>query len=283
MSELYMIVLQGKEELGNDPEAIRLWAELSGVDIESIDENTPFDIDTADRLLRTLPEVMERMRQRTTQELESLEEKLKQVLESKEEPTETETLLENLERELEEKAIFPMEEAEEMPTAAPAEAHEEPAEVEEVVAEPAEITAEMEESVPETAEAEEVPVAAPVEAHEEPAEAEETVAEVPAETPKEEYEVVIGEAGIHEEGLVRLFRFKEGKVEVLKGDWKEDFVFLVSLASCKVVDRLVLALKNGHTLYGERVGDSYLVAEFDHQNVGIAKLMFAKIKRALGS
>ena len=64
MSELYMIVLQGKEELGNDPDAIRLWAELSGVDINSIKEDTPFDIDIADRLLRTLPEVIERIKEK---------------------------------------------------------------------------------------------------------------------------------------------------------------------------------------------------------------------------
>jgi len=64
MSELYMIVLQGKEELGNDPDAIRLWTELSGVDINSIKEDTPFDIDIADRLLRTLPEVIERIKEK---------------------------------------------------------------------------------------------------------------------------------------------------------------------------------------------------------------------------
>jgi len=107
MSELYMIVLQGKEELGNDPEAIKLWAELSGVDIDSIDENTPFDIDMADRLLRTLPEVMEKMKERAMKDVESLEERLKKVLESRQEKEEAEDLLQKLDRELEETPIIP--------------------------------------------------------------------------------------------------------------------------------------------------------------------------------
>jgi hypothetical protein len=74
MSELYMIVLQGKEELGNDPDAIRLWAELSGVDINSIKEDTPFDIDIADRLLRTLPEVIERIKEKKKKGVPKVEE-----------------------------------------------------------------------------------------------------------------------------------------------------------------------------------------------------------------
>jgi gas vesicle protein len=74
MSELYMIVLQGKDELGNDPDAIRLWAELSGVDINSIKEDTPFDIDIADRLLRTLPEVIERIKEKKKKGVPKIEE-----------------------------------------------------------------------------------------------------------------------------------------------------------------------------------------------------------------
>jgi hypothetical protein len=69
-----MIVLQGKEELGNDPDAIRLWAELSGVDINSIKEDTPFDIDIADRLLRTLPEVIERIKEKKKKGVPKVEE-----------------------------------------------------------------------------------------------------------------------------------------------------------------------------------------------------------------
>ncbi len=84
MSELYMIVLQGKEELGNDPEAIKLWSELSGIDVESIDENTPFDIEIADKLLRTLPEVIERLKHKKKEEIEKVEKGLETLIESKE-------------------------------------------------------------------------------------------------------------------------------------------------------------------------------------------------------
>jgi hypothetical protein len=78
-----MIVLQGKEELGNDPDAIRLWAELSGVDINSIKEDTPFDIDIADRLLRTLPEVIERIREKKRIKIEGLSKNLETIISEK--------------------------------------------------------------------------------------------------------------------------------------------------------------------------------------------------------
>lgn len=81
MSELYMIVLQGKEELSNDPEAIKLWSELSGIDIESIDENAPFDIEIADKLLRTLPEVIERLKHKKQEEIEKVEKGLEILIE----------------------------------------------------------------------------------------------------------------------------------------------------------------------------------------------------------
>lgn len=86
MSELYMIVLQGKEELGNDPDAIRLWAELSGVDINSIKEDTPFDIDIADRLLRTLPEVIERIKEKKKKGVPKVEEVFEVIKEEVEKP-----------------------------------------------------------------------------------------------------------------------------------------------------------------------------------------------------
>jgi len=86
MSELYMIVLQGKEELGNDPDAIRLWAELSGVDINSIKEDTPFDIDIADRLLRTLPEVIERIKEKKKKGVPKLEEVFEVIKQEVEKP-----------------------------------------------------------------------------------------------------------------------------------------------------------------------------------------------------
>jgi hypothetical protein len=86
MSELYMIILQGKEELGNDPDAIRLWAELSGVDINSIKEDTPFDIDIADRLLRALPEVIERIKEKKKKGVPRVEEVFEVIKQEVEKP-----------------------------------------------------------------------------------------------------------------------------------------------------------------------------------------------------
>lgn len=62
MSELKLIVDQAVEEMGgwNDA-AIDRWTELSGVDVRAIDENTPFDIDVANRLLATFPQVLEEL------------------------------------------------------------------------------------------------------------------------------------------------------------------------------------------------------------------------------
>jgi len=60
MSELKIIVDQALEELGGwDDAAVDRWSELSGVDVRAIDDNTPFDIDVANRLLATFPQVME--------------------------------------------------------------------------------------------------------------------------------------------------------------------------------------------------------------------------------
>ncbi len=100
MSELYMIVLQGKEELGNDPDAIRLWAELSGVDINSIKEDTPFDIDIADKLLRTLPEVIERIKEKKRSEIEGLSKSLETII------SEKKGVFEVIKEEVEKPAIF---------------------------------------------------------------------------------------------------------------------------------------------------------------------------------
>jgi hypothetical protein len=62
MSELKLIVDQAMEEIGgwNDA-AVDRWSELSGVDIRAIDENTPFDIEVANKLLATFPQVMAEM------------------------------------------------------------------------------------------------------------------------------------------------------------------------------------------------------------------------------
>jgi len=106
MSELYMIILQGKEELGNDPDAIRLWAELSGVDINSIKEDTPFDIDIADRLLRTLPEVIERIKEKKRSEIEGLSKSLETIISEKKGVPRVEEVFEVIKEEVEKPAIF---------------------------------------------------------------------------------------------------------------------------------------------------------------------------------
>jgi hypothetical protein len=106
MSELYMIVLQGKEELGNDPDAIRLWAELSGVDINSIKEDTPFDIDIADKLLRTLPEVIERIKEKKRSEIEGLSKSLETIISEKKGMPKIEEIFEVIKEEVEKPAIF---------------------------------------------------------------------------------------------------------------------------------------------------------------------------------
>ena len=41
--------------------AIDRWSELSGVDVRAINDNTPFDIDVANRLLATFPQVLEEL------------------------------------------------------------------------------------------------------------------------------------------------------------------------------------------------------------------------------
>ena len=62
MSELKLIVDQAVEEMGgwNDV-AMDRWSELSGVDVRAINDNTPFDIDVANRLLATFPQVLEEL------------------------------------------------------------------------------------------------------------------------------------------------------------------------------------------------------------------------------
>ncbi len=106
MSELYLIVLQGKEELGNDPDAIRLWMELSGVDINSINENTPFDIDIADKLLRTLPEVIERMKEKRMKEIEDLSRGLESMIKERKGEPKIEEVFEVIKKEVEKPTIF---------------------------------------------------------------------------------------------------------------------------------------------------------------------------------
>ncbi|GEM_PF-925330 len=268
MSELYMIVLQGKEELGNDPEAIRLWAELSGVDIDSIKEDTPFDIDMADRLLRALPEVIERMREKSRRNVETLEERLKRVLESKQEKSGADELLDKLDRELSETPILPEEELEEVK-----EPVQEPVRVEEpkieVPTEPLFAIEEGEEEVvEEVPETEEVPEAAV----EQP-----TVEEVSV----GKYAVVREPVDVPVEELLSLFRVEEGKVIAMKGEWSERYAFLLPLVSSGRVVRLYLVLKNGNTLYGQNTDNGYVFGEFEEKNLGIVRLLFERVLRAV--
>jgi len=266
MSELYMIVLQGKEELGNDPEAIKLWAELSGVDIDSIDENTPFDIDMADRLLRTLPEVMEKMKERAMKDVESLEERLKKVLESRQEKEEAEDLLQKLDRELEETPIIPEATEKEAP---------QPAQEIEIPSGPlfAEgIQEEEPQEVQEVAPVEETPTAEEI--------SEPVVSGAETEV-KAQYDIVEQPVEISVPELVRLFQVEEGKVYVLKGGWPSEYdPFLGTLAS-GMVNRLFILLKNGNTLYGEQVGSVYIMGEFEEKNLGIVRILFKKVLKAL--
>ncbi len=228
MSELYMIVLQGKEELGNDPEAVRLWAELSGVDIDSIDENTPFDIDVADRLLKTLPEVIERMKRKATQEVEDLEEKLKKVLRGKEEKEDV-SILEELKGELE-SSIFPIEE-------------------EEVKTESTEV---------------------------------QEVKEGEQEGEMVSYEVLSQPVDIPFAEVVRFAELEGRSLKVMKGSWPDDYdVYLAPLSSAKTLS-FSAKLRDGNYLYGERVGERFLLGEFEVKNLAVAVVLFGRVVKALG-
>ncbi len=273
MSELYMIVLQGKEELGNDPEAIKLWAELSGVDIDAIDENTPFDIDMADRLLRTLPEVIEKMKERAMKDVESLEERLKRVLESRQEKEEAEDLLQKLDRELEETPIIP--EVTEKETPQPTQEIEIPSGP--LFAE--EVQKEEPQEVQEVAPVEEAPI--PVEKTPRVEEVSEPVVSEAETEVKAQYDIVEQPVEVSIPELVRLFRIEEGKVYVLKGNWPDEYDPILGTLASGLVNRFSFLLKNGHTLYGERVGSLYVMGEFEERNLGIVGLLFRKVLKTL--
>ena len=270
MSELYMIVLQGKEELGNDPEAIRLWAELSGVDIDSITEDTPFDIDVADRLLRSLPEVIERMREKSRKDVESLEERLKKVLESKQEKSEADELLEKLDKELAETPIFSEEKVEREV--------EEPAQKPQIELPAEPLFATTEESPEETGEQE-------VKAEQEAPRPEPAVEEVaaPEKAPEREYEVVKEPVAVSVPDMLALFRIEGNRIVALKGDWSDRYGFLLPVVSSGAVRRLFVVLKNGNTLYGEGTDSGYVFAEFEERNLGIVRLLFSRVMKDLSS
>ncbi len=274
MSELYMIVLQGKEELGNDPEAIRLWAELSGVDIDSIKEDTPFDIDTADRLLRSLPEVIERMRERSRRDVETLEERLKKVLESKQEKSGADELLEKLDKELTQMPILPEEKTEEVEETVQPTPTEEPRI--EVPTEPLFALADTEEVEEPSGGVEEQEVEVPRETAEPPVERA-AVEEVTA----GEYTVVREPMDVPVQDLVSLFKVEGNRIVTMKGSWSDRYAFLLPLAASGQVERMFVVLRNGNTVYGESTEGGYIFGEFDERNLGIVKLMFSKVLKAI--
>lgn len=218
MSELYMIVLQGKEELGNDPEAIKLWSELSGVDIESINENTPFDIEIADKLLRTLPEVLEKLKEKKKVDVEKVEKALETLMkekESKEKSEEKEGILEVLKKEFEKSHIF--------------------------------------EEIEET-EKEEVKEAIPVE-----------------EKPVEGISVP--------KGVKFVLEFSGGKFSKIYGDWK-DLGVLNSLLS-QNLRSFHMGYIGNFTIYGEKIGNKWIIIGVDEGNLGVVKVVFSSLRRNL--
>jgi hypothetical protein len=100
--------------------AITYWSEISGIDIKSINENTPFDIDIVNKLLSTFPNVMSKIsefkeeiieipefsfEEFKSEDLEKELEMLMNILSSPEEVEEVEKIKpldENLEKELRE-------------------------------------------------------------------------------------------------------------------------------------------------------------------------------------
>ena len=103
--------------------AITYWSEISGIDIKSINENTPFDIDIVNKLLSTFPNVMSKIsefkeeiieipefsiEEFKSEDLEKELEMLMNILSSPEEVEEVEKIKpvdENLEKELRELAF----------------------------------------------------------------------------------------------------------------------------------------------------------------------------------
>ena len=73
--------------------AITYWSEISGIDIKSINENTPFDIDIVNKLLSTFPNVMSK--------ISEFKEEIIEIPEFSIEEFKTEGVGEDLEKELE--------------------------------------------------------------------------------------------------------------------------------------------------------------------------------------
>jgi hypothetical protein len=73
--------------------AITYWSEISGIDIKSINENTPFDIDIVNKLLSTFPNVMSK--------ISDFKEEIIEIPEFSIEEFKSEDVSEDLEKELE--------------------------------------------------------------------------------------------------------------------------------------------------------------------------------------
>lgn len=98
--EIKLIVDNAVEELRNKglsddaiDRAISYWSEISNVDIKSISDNTPFDIDIVNKLLSTFPSVLNR--------IQDFKEEIIQIPEFSIEEFKSEEVGEDLEKELE--------------------------------------------------------------------------------------------------------------------------------------------------------------------------------------
>ncbi len=119
--EIKLIVDNAIDELRNRgldsmsiDRAISYWSEVSGIDIRTIDENTPFDIDIVNKLLSTFPNVISKINEFKEEKIdESLEKELEMlmnVLSGTEEIEEFKAVDEELEKELQKLAFSLVEE-----------------------------------------------------------------------------------------------------------------------------------------------------------------------------
>ena len=96
-----------------------------------------------------------------------------------------------------------------------------------------------------------------------------------------EYETVEEPVEVGVPEVVRLLRIEGKRVRILKGDWPKEYASLLPSLTNESVLRFHLLLKKGNILYGERVDNSYVVAEFEERNLGIVKLLYTKVLKAL--
>ncbi len=276
-----MIVDQAIEELGgwNDA-AIDYWSEISGVDIRSIDENTPFDIEVANRLLATFPEVLQKFKK------PAQEPKAEEVVEGISEVAEE--LVKELEATEEEPEVVQVSEEVEVREAAE-EGEPEVEEVLEEVAEMAEALAsamgeglgveeaaeeEEEEEVEELVEEEVAPEV--VEELAEAAKVMETI-ELPAVDlePFKSLPGLVGVCAFHGERMVAKEALGEVELEVLSDLVPKALGIFRGLLGKgeRKFDILVLTLGNMHVLAMPK-GEFYFVAVMKAERLGAAMAFF---------